>query len=74
VGFAFCSEACQNKWREENAEVGIQAWTAVETLVKKRSKEDSDMVDIDLPRPKAKEIQHAWENVAAQAALIRTRK
>jgi SET and MYND domain-containing protein len=40
-------------------------------LVRKRSKEDSDMVDTDLPRPKAKEIQQAWGNVAAQAALIR---
>jgi len=70
VGFAFCSEVCQEKWREENSEVGVQAWTAVETFVKKRSKEDSDMVDTDLPRPKVKEIQQAWENVAAQAALI----
>ncbi|KAH6883366.1 hypothetical protein BKA58DRAFT_35533 [Alternaria rosae] len=71
VGFAFCSETCQEKWREENGEVGVQAWTAVETLVKKRSKEDSDMVDTDLPRPQVKEIQQAWENVGTQAALIR---
>ncbi|KAL1798965.1 hypothetical protein ACET3X_003002 [Alternaria dauci] len=71
VGFAFCSKTCQDKWREENGEIGIQAWTAVETFVKKRSKEDSDMVDTDLPRPKVKEIEQAWGNVAAQAALIR---
>ena len=72
VGFAFCSPVCQEKWREEKGEVGIQAWTAVENLVRKRSKEDSDMVDGDLPRPKAKEIKDAWDSVAAQAALIRS--
>ncbi|KAG9193080.1 hypothetical protein G6011_03115 [Alternaria panax] len=72
VGFAFCSKACQDTWREENGEVGVQAWTAVEALVRKRTKEDSDMVDTDLPRPKTKEIQRAWGDVAAQAALIRS--
>jgi hypothetical protein len=72
VGFAFCSETCQDKWREENGEIGAQAWAAVENLVRKRSKEDIDMVDADLPRPKSKEIKQAWESVAAQAALIRT--
>jgi hypothetical protein len=72
VGFAFCSKACQEKWHEEQGEIGVQAWTAVEDLVRKRSKEDCDMVDADLPRPKKMEINKAWEDVAAQAALIRT--
>jgi hypothetical protein len=71
VGFAYCSQACQDKWREENSEVGIEAWAAVENFVKGRGKEDNDMVDADLPRPKLKEIKKAWESVAAQAALIR---
>lgn len=71
VGFAFCSRECQDKWRVENGEIGVQAWTAVETLVKGRSKEDSEMVDVDLPRPTKKDIAQAWERVAAQAALIR---
>ncbi|CAO2649963.1 Nn.00g012550.m01.CDS01 [Neocucurbitaria sp. VM-36] len=71
VGFAFCSKECQDRWREENGQIGIEAWTAVETLVKKRSKEDSEMVDVDQARPKKKEITQAWESVAAQAALIR---
>jgi hypothetical protein len=70
VGFAFCSKACQDKWREENSEIGVQAWTAVEALIRKRCKEDSDMADTDLPRPKSKDIKQAWESVAAQAALI----
>ncbi|KAF2124393.1 hypothetical protein P153DRAFT_370839, partial [Dothidotthia symphoricarpi CBS 119687] len=72
VGFAFCSKDCQETWREESGEVGVQAWTAVEKLVKGRSKEDSEMVDIDLPRPQPHDIAQAWDSVAAQAALIRT--
>jgi SET and MYND domain-containing protein len=71
VGFAFCSKTCQDQWREENGEVGVEAWSAVEHFIRKRSKEDSDMIDPDLPRPKSKEIRQAWDNVAAQAALIR---
>ncbi|KAF1916445.1 hypothetical protein BDU57DRAFT_447807 [Ampelomyces quisqualis] len=71
VGFAFCTKMCQDKWRQEHGEIGIEAWTAVEKLVKGRGKEDNDMVDTDLPRPKVKDITSAWESVAAQAALIR---
>ena len=71
VGFAFCCVTCQKEWREANGTVGVQAWMAVEKLVKGRSKEDSEMVDIDQPRPKAIEITNAWDGVAAQATLIR---
>lgn len=71
VGFAFCSEECKEKWKDECGEIGVQAWTAVEKLVKGRSKEDSEMVDIDLPRPKPKDIERKWEEVRTQAALIR---
>jgi hypothetical protein len=71
VGFAFCTEECRQKWEIWNGKVGVQAWAAVETLIKKRTKEDSDMVDVDLPRPKMKEIVEAWEAVEGQAALIR---
>jgi SET and MYND domain-containing protein len=71
VGFAFCSEECQAKWKKDNGDVGVQAWTAVEKLVKGRSKEDAEMVDTGLPRPKKKELEQAWESVAAQASLIR---
>lgn len=71
VGFAFCSEDCQTKWRERVGELGIDTWTAVEKLVKGRSKEDADMVDAGLPRPKSKEIKIAWDGASEQAALIR---
>lgn len=71
VGFAFCSKECREKWTADNGDVGVQAWAAVEKLTKGRGKEDSEMVDVDLPRPKSKEIKQAWESVAAQAALIR---
>ncbi|KAH7092407.1 hypothetical protein FB567DRAFT_237269 [Paraphoma chrysanthemicola] len=72
VGFAFCSPECQDNWRTWNTPIGIQAWTAVETLTKKRTKEDSDMVDQDLARPTRTEIKKAWAAVEAQASLIRT--
>jgi len=71
VGFVFCSPECQIQWRERVGEIGIQAWTAAEKLVKGRSKEDTEMVDIALPRPKPKEIERAWERTKEQAALIR---
>ena len=71
VGFAFCCEVCREKWRDDDGEVGVQAWTAVEMLVRKRGKEDNDLVDIDLPRPKEAEISLAWEEVRLQAELIR---
>ncbi|KAH7121143.1 hypothetical protein B0J11DRAFT_58093 [Dendryphion nanum] len=71
VGFAFCSESCRNEWKANNGDIGVETWTAVEKLVKGRSKEDSEMVEINQPRPKPEEITEAWENVATQAALIR---
>lgn len=72
VGFAFCSAHCQAIWKEETQGIGLQAWAAVEKLVKGRTKEDSEMVDIDLPRPGPEAIAQAWDSVAVQAALIRT--
>ncbi|WYZ38167.1 hypothetical protein EsH8_III_000081 [Colletotrichum jinshuiense] len=71
VGFAFCSSECQMNWQQETGEVGVQAWTEVKKLAK-RSKQDTEMVDIDLPRPKAEEIAQAWEDIKVQAELIRT--
>jgi hypothetical protein len=71
VGFAFCAEECRDQWRGRVGELGMETWTAVEKLVKGRSKEDAEMVDVGLPRPKPKEIRIAWEGAAAQAALIR---
>jgi hypothetical protein len=71
VGFAFCTPACHDKWKQEVGETGIEAWTAVESLVNKRTKEDSAMVDSDLPRPKSKTITDTWKTVEAQASLIR---
>lgn len=72
VGFVFCSGECQTNWNKRQGDIGVQAWTAVEQLVKKRSKEDADMVDVDLPRPKPKDINKAWEGVGLQAELLRT--
>ncbi|KAF9690504.1 hypothetical protein EKO04_011365 [Ascochyta lentis] len=72
TGFAFCSKQCQEVWRKWNGKVGVQAWAAVEKLVKSRAKEDNEMVETGLPRPTSEDIEKAWGNSAAQAALIRT--
>jgi hypothetical protein len=71
VGFVFCSPVCQSTWTAELGPTGIEAWTAVESLVKRRTKEDSAMIDADLPRPQVDAIRRAWDAVEAQAALIR---
>ncbi|KAL5456212.1 hypothetical protein PMIN06_004012 [Paraphaeosphaeria minitans] len=71
VGFAFCSEECRVQFRDRIGELGVETWTAVEKLVRCRTKEDADMVDVGLPRPKTNEIRNAWEGTADQAALIR---
>lgn len=71
VGFAFCSVGCWTTWKERAGEVGVQAWTAVETLVRKRGKEDADMAEIGLPRPRVEQIKEAWEVAKVQARLIR---
>ncbi|KAF2787405.1 SET domain-containing protein [Melanomma pulvis-pyrius CBS 109.77] len=71
VGFVFCTETCQDQWREDTGEVGVEAWTVVEALVKRRSKEDSMMVDVGLPRPRKEDIERAWEVALVQARLIK---
>jgi hypothetical protein len=58
-------------WQKNNAWDGLAAWTAVEKLIKNRSKEDSAMVDANLPRPDQSSIQSAWETAEMQASLIR---
>jgi SET and MYND domain-containing protein len=51
--------------------MGVQAWAAVERLVKGRTKEDEDLVKTGLPRPQRKEIEEAWADVAPQATFVR---
>ncbi|KAF2730916.1 hypothetical protein EJ04DRAFT_555064 [Polyplosphaeria fusca] len=71
IGFSFCNDTCAAAWRHSAGEIGIQAWTAVEKLVKHRSKEDDEMVYPDQARPKPAAIATAWDTVGAQASLIR---
>lgn len=71
VGFAFCNKECRKQWQEGVGEIGAQAWTAVEKLVRGRSKEDDELVETGMPRPQKKEIGEAWKDVATQAKFIR---
>lgn len=70
-GFVFCSEECKLEWREEAGEVGCEAWATVEKLIKNRSKEDIDLVDVDAPQPRKAEWKAAWADAEKQAALVR---
>ncbi|KAF6806517.1 putative protein lysine methyltransferase [Colletotrichum sojae] len=71
VGFVFCSQGCRDTWRREAGDLGLRAWTAVESLVKKRSREEDNMVDIDAPKPDEGAIKQAWIEAETQAELIR---
>jgi hypothetical protein len=71
VGFAFCTPTCHAQWQTSQGALGISAWTAVETLIKPRSKEDSAMVDANLPRPDPAAIESTWALADTQATLIR---
>lgn len=71
AGFVFCSEGCRDTWRREAGELGLRAWTAVEALVKKRSKDDDKMVELDAARPDVEAIKQAWGEASSQAELIR---
>lgn len=71
TGFAFCSAQCSGAWEVGNGEEGVQAWRAVEALVRKRSKEDGEMVELGVPRPGVEEIRGAWEEAEGQGVLIR---
>ncbi|KAH8646737.1 hypothetical protein BX600DRAFT_476855 [Xylariales sp. PMI_506] len=68
-GFSFCSEACEASWKTAQ-EQSLEAWAAVEHLVKSRPKRDVDMVDINASKPTSAEIAAAWQAIEHQAALI----
>ncbi|KAF2996272.1 hypothetical protein E8E13_004811 [Curvularia kusanoi] len=72
TGYAFCSRECQGAWEDGVGATGVAAWEAVEKLVKGRSREDSEGVELDsLVRPGVEEVEGAWRGVESSAVLIR---
>lgn len=79
TGNSYCGEACLREWESAAGEEGVQAWTAVETFVKKYTKisgaetvELADTIDVV---PTELEIEKAWEAAEKTATIIReTRK
>ncbi|KAF2002016.1 hypothetical protein P154DRAFT_553256 [Amniculicola lignicola CBS 123094] len=53
--------------------LGIQAWKKVEELVRLRTREDSEMVDMDVEggRPDIRVVRGGWKSVEGDAELIR---
>lgn len=59
-------------WKLWNKEIGVDAWTAVEHLARKRSKKRDEIVKNEISRPTSQAIKKAWGDAEIQAILIRT--
>ncbi|KAF2089951.1 SET domain-containing protein [Saccharata proteae CBS 121410] len=70
AGFAYCSEACREKWAETLEEDGVEAWMQVEKLNKGSSRE-IEMVNAVNPIPTEGDVGEAWEEADIKARLIR---
>lgn len=69
-GFTFCSQGCETRLRTEYDDVCLEAWIAVEKLVKSRTSrrtDPGDMTNGHDSRPTTSVINEAW-GLAQQAA------
>lgn len=76
-GFTFCSKECETQLRARYDDVCLEAWAAVEKLVKSRNKRDSpeDAVNAHDSRPTLSFVNETWklaEQVAARIFAART--
>ena len=60
TGFVFCSDTCNEAWKESVSQIGIDAWTAVHTFAQRSKRQDENMVDQCGPRPGLVEIDEKW--------------
>lgn len=79
TGHSFCSQECFQAWMEDAGPVSIQAWTATEGFIKKKSMQGSgfkngndshEFHDTNEARPNEQEIQTAWDSVSSTAHFI----
>jgi hypothetical protein len=87
TNFSFCGVICYETWRLATGEIGIQAWTELETYIKSKGGKgvngivndapeptdgDGDISMGDHPRhPSKEEIDNLWTSVKDTAQLIR---
>lgn len=81
TGHSFCSEDCLQFWTEDIGPIAIQAWTAIEGFIKRKStqgngckngngNDDDEFHDVNDTRPNEEEIQTAWDSVSSTAHFI----
>ncbi|KAF7193997.1 putative protein lysine methyltransferase SET6 [Pseudocercospora fuligena] len=72
LGKYFCSSGCQERWTEEQGDVGIESWRIVTAFgsrnVKRRPSDDEVMSDV--VRPTREEIASTWAIATEQAKLL----
>jgi hypothetical protein len=80
TGHSFCSKDCLRSWKAEYGAVGLEAWTAIEALVRSNNGKSAGLTEVDvydtLPdegqiRPSPEEIRNAWKGAEGTADLIR---
>lgn len=71
-GFTFCSKECETRLRTAYDDVCLEAWAAVETLLKSRTRKDApeDMVTDQNSRPTLSSINDAWKLAQQVAARV----
>nr|POF05902.1 putative protein lysine methyltransferase set6 [Quercus suber] len=75
TGKVFCSTYCQDEWRHEQGEIGVEAWLALHAFVQTRSKGSSnEVLSFTDPRPRTEEIEAAWLAAKKQVAIVREQK
>ncbi|TID19556.1 25S rRNA (adenine-N(1))-methyltransferase [Venturia nashicola] len=81
TGHSFCSQECLQAWMEDVGPIAIQAWTAIEDFIKKKSmqgngsqngngNDDHEFHDMNDARPNEEEIRLAWDSVSSTAHFV----
>lgn len=74
TGFVFCTEICRRAWELDVGLLGMQAYVAVELLLRQVSQKgkvaDEDVDADEVQPPDEAEVRAAWSGTAAAAAQI----
>ncbi|EME87638.1 uncharacterized protein MYCFIDRAFT_27819 [Pseudocercospora fijiensis CIRAD86] len=72
LGKWFCSSDCQGRWKEEQGDLGIEAWSIVTAFGHRNTKRrgDDDEIMSDAVRPTEEEIAASWATASERAKLL----
>jgi SET and MYND domain-containing protein len=84
TNFSFCTTSCIDQWTIETPQLAIEAWSTIESFIKKRSSRSglaisnqsipnngNDVVDDRWNKPSTVEIDKEWRSVEDTAQFIR---